>query len=190
MAELDKGCGASLIAPDMLLCAAHCEELARNSEFAYIGSHLAQQGLSRRIVSVIPHPNYDEFSGTYDFMILTLDRPIHDIEPVRLNGDTGIPGMIELRKQTTRGRAIARRDGTATMRQKNDNNDKNSVGELLTVLGFGVTNEGEDTLSETLQEVHVAYVPRHTCQDWYSGEIVDETTMFCAGFERGGKGTL
>ena len=44
MAEMEKGCGASLIAPDMLLSVAHCKELAWDSEFAYIGSHLMHQG--------------------------------------------------------------------------------------------------------------------------------------------------
>jgi hypothetical protein len=112
-------------------------------------------------------------------LILTLDRPIEDIEPVTLNDDMSIPGMIELRKQTQRGRG----------RQSNVLNNKNNVGELLTVIGFGVTEEGSTTQSETLQEANVAYVPHRTCQDWYKNEIVDEATMFCAGFERGGRGT-
>ena len=185
MAELEKGCGASLIAPDILLSAAHCEPLAQKSEYAYIGSNFLKQGTPRRIEQVIPHPDYDEYAATNDFLILTLDRPIEGIEPVTLNDDTSIPGIIELRKQTQRGRG----------RQSNVRNNKNNdyffnVGDLLTVIGFGVTEEGATTQSETLQEVNVAYVPHRTCQEWYKNEIVDEATMFCAGFEHGERGTF
>jgi trypsin len=59
------------------------------------------------------------------------------------------------------------------------------VGSTVTVIGYGVTQEGGD-VSDNLLEVDVQVVSHSTCNSQYGGGIFDET-MICAGVSGGGK---
>jgi len=165
MADFDLGCGASLISSNMLLTAAHCLELVKASQNAYIGSNQLMKGMKREIERVIVHPSYDTKSTAYDFLLVKLKDPVTTIDPVSLNSDASVPGLQTISKTNS-----AQQNGNASTRQV--------VGELMTVIGFGVTREGDTSVSNTLQEAKVPYVPHETCRKWYKNEELDEGSMF------------
>jgi secreted trypsin-like serine protease len=134
--------------------------LILQSEFAYIGSNQLGEGIPRKIVETFMHPDYNADTSANDFLVVKLDRPVPDIEPLKLNGDPSTPGLITI--------------------------DKAEVGELLTVIGFGVLAEGDVVMAPTMQEAFVPYIPLADCQAWYRGEAIDGPSMFCAGYQNGG----
>jgi trypsin len=144
--------------------------LIRQSEFAYIGSNQLGEGIARGIVDTYIHPGYDEVTSINDFMVVKLDNPVPGIEPLKLNDDPSTPGVITINRENAQSQ-----EG----RQSN-------VGELLTVIGFGVLAEEDVTMASIMQQAYVPYVPLEDCQAWYSDEAIDGTTMFCAGYENGG----
>lgn len=88
------GCGASLVAPDVILCAAHC---AGQSSFvkAYVGRSSnfgSNTGFERSIDAKVVHPDYGRFDDiNYDYMLMKLDRPVFDIDPIVLNDNPNVP---------------------------------------------------------------------------------------------------
>lgn len=85
------GCGASLIAPDMLLTAAHC--LNAFGGTLRIGSVNANSGgETARAVLRIQHPNYQ--GNNNDFMVVKLNKQVK-ATPVKLNGNKNSPSTNE-----------------------------------------------------------------------------------------------
>ncbi|RHX99258.1 hypothetical protein DYB25_006181 [Aphanomyces astaci] len=85
-------CGSSLIAPNVVLTAAHC--IGRGRKFVSIGSHYksgAKDGERIKVKQFIKHPKYHAKSFTYDFAILILERP-SKFPPVQVSFDTVAPG--------------------------------------------------------------------------------------------------
>ncbi len=68
------GCGASLVAPNVLLSTAHCFE---NFDSVQIGRHNllddSEDYETFNIVEKVTHPNFDDISFNNDFMVLRLD---------------------------------------------------------------------------------------------------------------------
>lgn len=157
-----QGCGASLIARDMILTAAHCRGQSNNDvkinhsrKYNWWDSGPTPgNGISRRIVERYPHPNYNDYSIDYDYMVMKLNSPVDEnVIPIDLNQNNNVP--IE--------------------------------DDLLTVIGFGSLSSGGGTPSN-LQEVVVEYIETNQCNSFYSynGDVNDDT-MFCAGRDGGGK---
>mmetsp|Transcript_11567 Transcript_11567/g.21881 ORF Transcript_11567/g.21881 Transcript_11567/m.21881 type:complete len:943 (+) Transcript_11567:413-3241(+) len=156
------GCAGSLIAPNLILSAAHCEEVAVDGIIT-MGTHIldvdameAEDEFSNieqiRIKNVIVHPCYDDVSDDNDFMIIELEHPtIMYLE-----------NIVEL-----------------------DTPDDNGVdlvdGLSLTVVGFGALFQSEALFvaPDTLQEVDVGV--DNTCGEYLPSEITDN--MLCAGSE-------
>jgi len=126
------GCGCSLVAPDLCLTAAHCQddELRDPVSFGKIdmsSSSAADDGIHLSYVSEYrTHPNYTSSDGDLnDFMLLRLEKPLFGVKPIQLNRDMYIP----------------------------------TVQQALTVVGFGWTSEYANTASATLQQATVSYIP-------------------------------
>lgn len=83
------GCGASLIAPNVLLSAAHCKGFFN---YVQIGRHdLADFSEEYELIAVaeeVTHPDYDEDSTDYDYMVMRLDS-FSSATPVELD-DGGV----------------------------------------------------------------------------------------------------
>ena len=145
------GCGASLIAPDVVLSAAHCDPTGSNliGWSALVGAYDtyddSRYGEFVSISDEVIHPNYDDWTVNNDFMLLKLAKSV-STPVVGLNKDPNNPN-------TSQG------------------------GTMLTVIGVGATSEGGYG-SDVLLKVDVPSVSDNTCAELGIG-ITD--SMFCAG---------
>lgn len=155
--DLD-GCGGSLIAPNVVLSAAHCAVGVYPGGRVIVGGNDRQQvtgnAVETSVLLYASHPGYNDMDMSNDIMLIELVDPVNIASPVTLavNEDSSSPGP----------------------------------GDILTVIGVGTTSENGEQ-SDNLLELNVPYVTDANCndEDSYNGDIVDEV-MFCAGMEAGG----
>ncbi|WP_437686945.1 trypsin-like serine protease [Sorangium sp. So ce176] len=82
--DVDTFCSAVLVAPRVLLTAAHCLSARRVEEMeAYFGSHVAVLGYHARIVEAHLHPAYDPDTRQNDLALLLLAEPA-PVRPAQL----------------------------------------------------------------------------------------------------------
>ena len=148
------GCGGALIAPQVVLSAAHCGDEGVNyvNQRVIVGAY--QNGSSSttgassvRVTAQRNHPNFDDDTMENDFMLLKLETAVSIATP-RLS--------------------IASSGGSSNP----------SAGTSLTVIGLGDTSDGGSSASR-LREVVVPVVDANECDDLYGGIATD--VMFCAG---------
>jgi len=155
-------CGGSLIAPNLVLSAAHCP-FSSAYKYALIGSifptgsavtiqteHIIEASVLKRI----KHPMYDTDQKTFDISILVLDQDI----------DTDLYVPIKL----------------------NFENDEPRADDILTVIGFGDTEYRGTRRENILQKVQVPVVSHSMCVEQY-GERIKKEVQICAGYAEGGR---
>lgn len=145
------GCGGSLIAPDVVLSAAHCGDYIGDSIIvSAVKPGETSFGATRvQVIEQIYHPNYSDITEENDVMVLKISPPVTLSSTVQLvlNNEYAVP----------------------------------SNGEDLTVLGLGdLIEDGPlpTTLMDVV--VQAIETDQCNGPDSYDGEIFDDV-MFCAG---------
>lgn len=85
-------CGGSVVAPDMIMSAAHCAgAFDRVLVGIYNLSDTPEEGQEYGIVDQYIHRKYDPTTDRFDVMLIKLDRNITRIDPIRINDDAKVP---------------------------------------------------------------------------------------------------
>jgi secreted trypsin-like serine protease len=110
-------CGASLIDSDSVLTAAHCINVAPRYLRVVLGRAQlsASGGEVRQVLNSYEHPNYTGGSDNdkYDVAVLTLDKPVTGITPVKLPLSTDNWSEQPGKSQTIAGWGAMMAGGTA-----------------------------------------------------------------------------
>lgn len=156
-------CGASLVAPNVVLTAAHCMGIkdtetsgvrVGSTKFNGGDDSWRSPGIERQIVRRIQHPNFRNKRGLkndYMLLILNEDVPANLYPPIDINFNDMLPMKDE----------------------------------MLTTIGFGTTSFGGDQ-PDYLQEVNVPVQSFDTCISQYNSNVIYESLHICAGFLDGG----
>lgn len=78
--ELTVTCTGTLIAPDVVLTAAHC---VRGATEVHVGAPIGQ-GRFIKVASSVPHPMFDDATNAYDLAIVRLVESVEGITPIAL----------------------------------------------------------------------------------------------------------
>ena len=152
-------CGGSLVAPDVVLIAGHCQMESPKELTVVVNGYHDNQEVNRDqrfrgVKQIVVHPGFHKDSVFYDdMMLLKFDKPVYDIPLVELNRESDRPWS----------------------------------GEEVTVMGLGALTE-DGSYPDTLQAVKVGVIDYQTCNSSYAranlGPLTDEN-MLCAGQRTG-----
>ncbi|MER7761614.1 serine protease [Streptomyces sp. NPDC097619] len=146
-------CGGSLIAPDLVLTAAHCVTGVKlKSIEVTVGRTLLsdkKQGALRDLRSIVVHPRYLRGQEAYDLALLELAAPVRGVAAVKLP----TPGTDALLRP----------------------------GAKATVIGWGNTNTEITNYPDRMRGVQVPILSHPECKATYRG--YDKSVNVCAGVE-------
>jgi trypsin len=150
-------CGASLIAPDVVLTAGHCMRAFSDIQPIKVWVNRTSKndsdnfGFRRKSVNIVVHPGYDDFNAANDIAVIKLDAPVAGVPTVQINRNASIPMPTQ----------------------------------ALTAIGLGLTISGGDisTLPNKLMRVSMNPVSFQVCKnyDGFGDAIVLDDQMLCAG---------
>mmetsp|Transcript_6256 Transcript_6256/g.9702 ORF Transcript_6256/g.9702 Transcript_6256/m.9702 type:complete len:840 (+) Transcript_6256:96-2615(+) len=155
-------CGASLIAPDVVLTAAHCGSPSVASIWDHSTNKTKLIFVERRVV----HPNYSSNLLSNDIELLKLKEPAWDLVDDGNYNWTDHPPAIRLQRYQTPS-------GCTSLSQ-----DQAKDITTMTVIGHGTTEFGGKK-SDELLEADVHYVLNSVCQTQYKNEDIT-ADMLCA----------
>ncbi|RKG55502.1 serine protease [Corallococcus sp. AB011P] len=188
-------CGGSLVRvsntkeeSDIVLTAAHCVYDGYSNVTASAGAHDLYRPTSTqvtaRVTVAVYHPQYNPNRTLNDIAVLKLDKPIKfgtsvagacgqssgmrpNLGPQLAGGNTRVPVCLP-----ASGERVA--DNT-----------------MATVAGWGLTREGGYDTSSILLQVGVPVLNHRDVANSYrtQGIVIDESAMFGAGYQQGGKDT-
>lgn len=147
------GCGGTLIAPNVVLGAAHCGGYIGEEVFVsgYRFGSEAFGAIGVKVVAQVRHPNFDSLTMENDFYLYQLEREVFPTSNTQV---------------------------TLTL---NQNGATPAAGDDLTVLGLGLTSSGGST-PDLLRDVVVPAVSNADCgsSQSYGSEFYPDV-MLCAG---------
>ena len=160
-------CGATLVAPDILISAAHCSEAF--STGAIVGAshqggytYWSPGSVQVSVVSQVIYSGYVS-PAENDIMIVKISPPVTGIAPATMNFDASLP----------------------------------SAGQSLTIIGFGQTSSSAVNTSLTLQQAQVTALTNDQCTAVFGSTIsateqvcVENTSPFATACEGDSGGPL
>ena len=153
-------CGGVIVAPDAILTAGHCKDVFDTVEIgAYNRTDPSQEAFIQTFQPVrkMLHPMFEASFYRFDVLVVQLDRPIDNVQPIRLNSNPRIP------------------------------HQSSSLLTLIGWGSTNYATENQDRIfPSVLQQTWVPYVENDICErsevnnkQLYKNEIFDE--MLCAG---------
>ena len=155
-------CGASLIAPDILISAAHCLDFDHSKGFleVVIGEYhikdLEDGGEAFLVERIETHPQYLNEGNMYlenDIVIIKIDGK-SEKDWIRLNKEAEVPMQINEDEETNGGR------------------------DAVTVVGWGSLDINGVVMSNVLQKVSLSYISNNECKE--RGVPIVTEPMLCA----------
>jgi len=172
-------CGGTLIAPNIVLSAAHCKDHVKIVRIGHHSTdHVQRRLISKRIEdgfedhgrrrmteprildlddnALIAHPDYDPITGSNDIMLIRLPQSFPDMPYPSLNSNKLVPNAYRSAKH-----------------------------KKVVVLGWGATEDGDpNSASEILLKANLEYVNNYQCGFAYGAEHITPD-MLCAHSDDG-----
>eukprot|EP00542_Grammatophora_oceanica_P015031 CAMPEP_0194037266 /NCGR_PEP_ID=MMETSP0009_2-20130614/9601_1 /TAXON_ID=210454 /ORGANISM="Grammatophora oceanica, Strain CCMP 410" /LENGTH=363 /DNA_ID=CAMNT_0038679355 /DNA_START=122 /DNA_END=1213 /DNA_ORIENTATION=+ len=89
-------CGGSLVAPSVILTAAHCVESIQSAEYGRYDLNINDGVQARTNITSVSHPDYNPDNFDYDYALIGLDTPFDDPFLVSLRRTPEIPPDLSI----------------------------------------------------------------------------------------------